>query len=153
MSERKLSESDLGALFHTVLFAYQKTLRQTFGDTPSLMLTKFTIPIIEKILDKASPELLKANDVDVALQEFADLIVASGFVRSAKITEDGEKRVLDLDECIFADHVHSMLNIDSDVTCPWAIIAISLARKFNSRDVKVALSKITSSGSKTSIEF
>jgi hypothetical protein len=116
------------------------------------MLTKLTLPTIEKVLDKATPEIMKAKDLDDALQKFAVLIVNSGFVRSAKITKNDQKYVFDLDGCLFADHIHNLLN-PKDVTCPWAITAMSLARKFSGRDVKVAPSEITPSGMKTPIEF
>ena len=38
MTENRLSQLDVAALFHGVLFAYQKTLKEVLGETPSALI-------------------------------------------------------------------------------------------------------------------
>jgi len=90
--------------------------------------------------------------VDVALRKLADLLVDSGFVREADVEQEGERYVLNIDGCIFAEYVHSMLK-PKDVTCPWAIFAMTVAPKTSERKVKISLSEFSPQGSKTPIEF
>ncbi|RLI32538.1 hypothetical protein DRO56_03345 [Candidatus Bathyarchaeota archaeon] len=37
MTENRLSQLDVAALLHGVLFAYQKTLKEVLGETPSAL--------------------------------------------------------------------------------------------------------------------
>lgn len=152
MSEKGLAQSDVGALFHSVLFAYQKALRDVLGEVSSSIITGRTVPIIEKIIGKASPGLVQAEDMDEALKKFADLLMASELAGRADVKKEGEKYILDIYGCVFAGHVHDMLD-PKDVTCPWGIIAMSIAQKTNKQKVKMALSKFSPEGSRTPIEL
>ncbi|MCP8307345.1 MAG: hypothetical protein H3Z52_01410 [archaeon] len=158
MSERRLAQSDISVLFHSVLFAYQMALRNNLGEIPSAVITIRVVPIIEGIIEKDFPELANAKNTDDALKKFADLLRASGFVLRANIEKDGERYILDINGCVFAGHVHKMLKL-KDVTCPWAIFAMSIIQKksilqkISNRGVKMNLSEFNPSGSKTLIEF
>lgn len=150
--ERKLILSDVSALFHTVLFAYQKALRDAIGENATAVITWRTIPIIDGILGNASPELAGADDTDEALQRYADLLMASELVRKVSVERDGDRYLLDIDGCAFAEEVHPMLS-PRDVTCPWAIVAMAIAQKTGKRSVRMNLSDFGPTGAKTTIEF
>ncbi len=152
MSEGKLAQLDVAAVFHGILFAYQRIIMDFMGEVSSAVLTARTMPIVERMIEKTSPELAKAENADVALRKLADLLVASGFVSKARVEKKGEKRILEVDGCALAEHVHNMLR-PKDVTCPWAIFAMSVVQRTSERKVKISLSEFTPLGSKTQIEF
>jgi len=152
LSKEKLDLLDVAAVFHNILFAYQRIIMDFLGETSSSVLTARTLHFVEKIVEEVSPELANAENVDIALRKLADLLVASEFVNKADIEKEGEKCVLNIDGCAFAEHVHNMLK-PKDVTCPWAIFAMSLAQKTSKRKVKISLSEFNPLGSKTPIEF
>jgi len=128
LSEGKLAQLDVAAVFHSILFAYQRIIMDFLGEVSSSVLTARTMRLVERMIEKASPELAKAENADVALRKLADLLVDSGFVHKADVEKEGEKCILDIDGCIFAEHVHNMLK-PKDVTCPWAIFAMSVIQK------------------------
>lgn len=152
MSEEKLGQLDVAAVFHSILFAHQRIIMDFQGEASSSVLTARTLHFVEKIIETASPELADAENADVALRKLADLLVDSGFVSEAYIEKEGERCVLNIDGCIFAEHVHSMLK-PRDVTCPLVIFAMSVAQKTSGRKVKISLSEFSPLGSKTPIEF
>ena len=150
--KRIFSQLDIGAMFHGVLFAYQKTLASLAKEDEIKMLTEITLPIVEETISKAFPELAKHETPDEVFRWFADLLKASTLVRKISITKEGDKYVLDIDGCAFGDHVHSKLE-PKDVTCPWAIIAVAMAKKTCEREVRIEYSDFTPSGAITLIEF
>ena len=122
------------------------------GEVPTSVMTARSLHFVEKIIERASPDLAKAENADAALRKRADLLVTSEFVNKANVKKEGEKYILNIDGCMFAEHVHDMLK-PKDVTCPWAIFAMSIAQKTSKRKVKISLSEFKSLGSKTPIEF
>lgn len=152
MSKGRLAELDVAALFHSILSAYRRTLRDLVGDAVTSTIAYRTIPIIESIIEKSSPELTNTDNTDDALKKFADLLVVSKLVSEDHLEKDGEKCVLDIGRCVFAEHVHSMLS-PKDVTCPWAIIAMSMVQKISKQIVMLSLSEFSPLGTMTPIEF
>ena len=81
MSEGKLIQLDIAAVFHSILFAYQRIIIDFLGEVSSRVLTARTMPLIEKIIEKASPGLVNAEDMDAPLKNlqicwlFLDLLV------------------------------------------------------------------------------
>jgi len=152
LSERKLVQLDVAAVFHNILFAYQRIIMDFQGEVSSSVIAARALPFVEKIIEKVSPELANAENIGVALKKLADLLIDSGLVNKASIEKEGEKYILDIDGCVFAEHVHNMLK-PKDVTCPWAIFAMSVVQKTSERRVKISLSEFNPLGSKTPIEF
>jgi hypothetical protein len=152
LSEGTLNQLDVAAVFHSILFAYQRIIMDFLGEVPSSVITARTLHFVEKTIERASPTLANAEKMDVALRKLADLLVASGFVSKVDIEKEGERCILEIDGCAFAEHVHNMLK-PKDVTCPWAIFAMSVVQKTSERRVKISLSEFTPLGSKTPIEF
>jgi hypothetical protein len=149
--EKKLPELDVAALFHSILFAYQKVLRDAAGETVTETITTLSVPVVREIVERASPGLLEGTPDDV-LKRVADLLEASGFVRDVDIERNDQKYVLRCQGCTLAEHVHNMLK-PKDVTCPWAIFMTAALQSASKRKVKVNRSEFDPSGSKTTIEF
>jgi len=147
-----LGQMDVGALFHSVLFAHQKALKGILGERITTIITGATLPTIEKVLGKASSRIVRAERTEDALKRFADLLLVSELISGANIRKEGSGYLMEIDGCAFAEHVHHMLN-PKDVTCPWAIIAMSIAQKASGQGVKMSLSEFTPKGSKTLIEL
>ena len=131
------------------MFAYQKAIRDVgLKDLPS-PITEDTIPILKSLI---SPEFVDTENSEEALKKFADLLIASEFVKRADITKDGENYILGIDRCIFAEHIHNKLK-PTDVTCPWAIMMMAIAEKTSHRKVMINPSHYTKHGTKTLILF
>jgi len=146
------TQLDIAALFHTVLFAYQKTLEEIAGDDATSIVASRVMPMVEEMTGEVFPELAGLDNPDDALGKFADLLGASEMVREMNMEKDGERYAVGIDGCAFADHVHSMTR-PKDVTCPWAIIAMAIVQKSSKRNVRMTLSEFTAKGSETTIEF
>jgi len=151
-SEGKLIQLDVAAVFHNILFAYQRIIMDFQGEVSSSVIAARTLPFVEKIIEKISPELANAENMDIALKKLVDLLIDSRLVNKASIEKEGEKYILNIDGCIFAEYVHNMLK-PKDVTCPWAIFAMSVVQKTSERRVKISLSEFNPLGSKTPIVF
>jgi len=75
LCKKESSQFDVVALLHGILFAYQKTLKDIYGEAPSSLVLMQTIPIIKEILQKVSPNLLNIGDVDKALKSSLSLLI------------------------------------------------------------------------------
>jgi hypothetical protein len=111
-----------------------------------------TIPILEKIDKKASLELANAKNPDEALKKFAKLLMDSELVKKVGLEKHSQGYSLHINGCAFAHHIHDMLE-PKDVTCPLAIIVMSIAQKTSNRKVEISLSEILPDGTKTPIVF
>ena len=68
MSEGKLIQLDIAAVFHSILFTYQRIIIDFLGEVSSRVLTARTMPLIEKIIEKASPDLVNAENMMLPLK-------------------------------------------------------------------------------------
>ena len=150
MSQDSLSQLDLAALFHAIVFGYQKVLRDAVGELPTATVTSLCIPVDTQILETASPQLLSSTGVDLALQRFGNLLTASQFAKESGVESRGDKYVITVEGCAFATHVHDMLH-PTDVTCPYGIVAAAIVQKVGGRRMKPSLSQFTPTGSRTEI--
>lgn len=150
LSQDSLSQLDLAALFHATLFGYQKVLRDGLGELPTATVTSLCVPVVEKILEKTSPQLLKSTGVDAALRRFGDLLTASQLAEGVNVESRGQRYVFRVDGCAFATQVHDMLR-PTDVTCPYGILAAAIAHKVGGRGMKPSFSEFTATGSRTEI--
>jgi len=150
LTGKKLTQLDVASLFHGVLFAYQKALKDVLGQTPSSLIAKQAIPIFERIDEKAALGLANTKSPDKALNKFAKLLMDSELAKKVSLEKHSQGYNFDVDGCAFASHVHDMLQ-PKDVTCPWAIIAMSIVQKTSNRKVEMSLSEFYPEGSKTPI--
>jgi len=152
LTGKKLAQLDVGALFHGVLFAHQKVLKEVLGQTPSFVIATHTIPIFEIVNEKAALALANTEDSDEALNKFAKLLMNSELVKKVSLEKHSHGYSFNANGCAFASHIHDMLE-PKDVTCPWGIIAMSIAQKTSNRKVKMSLSEFHPEGANTPIMF
>jgi hypothetical protein len=141
----------ISALFHTILFAYQKSLRDILGSGQAI----FVHPVIEtlrKINEERQVNLIEGKNIEEAFENLSKLLVQSGTVKVARFEKLGtNKYKYYIDGCILARPVHKLLNPE-DVTCPPAILAMSIFEEVTGRKVKFAESKYSVEGTETIIE-
>jgi len=142
---------DLPTFFHTILFAYQKRLKDILGSGEAIFVHPVleTISLIEK---EGELNLLKGETLDEIYENFSKQLVESKVVEKAWFEKLGpERHVFHVEGCAFAEFSHGLLK-PRDVVCPFALIAMSMFQSVTGKKVKVADSEFTSDGTKTLIE-
>jgi hypothetical protein len=142
---------DLATLFHSLLFAYQKSVKELLGSGSAI----FVHPMIETLNNverKRGLNLLKGKSLDEAYANLSNFFLKTGVVKEFTFQKvDSEKYVLKVDGCIWASHIHEELK-PKDVTCPYALLAMAVFEKVTGRKVKVADSIYLQTGTETIIE-
>ncbi len=150
--DEKFQQLDLAAMFHSLLFAYQKTL----GDVMGTKATQALLPRVTSYLEKAGATTalgsIRSRNPEEALKQFGELLVRSGMVGEVSVhsAEGGFQFVVK--HCMFAEHVHELLQ-PRDVTCPYALLAMFLVKKNTGREVEDSLSAFSKTDSHTPIKF
>ena len=143
---------DMCSFFHTVLFAYQKSMKDILGPGEA----SFIHPILEKINLIAQTQnlsLLHGDDVNEILETFLEGLLNNGSVKWVNIhqTNDG-KYVFHVEGCRFSKHIIGFLNT-KDTTCPFALAAMAFLQLSTGKKVHPTESEYTKTGTKTVIEF
>lgn len=138
------------SLLHVVLFAYQKKLKDILGTGEAI----FAHPVIETILtinEERRLNLVDGDTLDQVFANFSQKIMNSKVAKTVRFEKLGPKNfVLHLDECMFAEHVHHLLKPE-DVTCPFALLAMSILESVVGHRAKNSRSEFTELGSRTKI--
>lgn len=138
------------ALFHSILFAYQKNLKAVLGSGEAIFVEP-VLKTMEKLDKDKGINSLKGKSIDETLVNFAKDLVASQAVTKASFEKVGEvDYTFCVDGCIFANHVHDLL-APKDVVCPLALVAMSIYQSVTNVKVKLIESEFTSDGSRTLI--
>lgn len=150
MAESK-SGFDVPTLFHTILFAYQKKLKDILGSGEAVFVHPVldTINIIER---EKGLNLLKGETLDEIFDNFAKELAMTGFVKEVTFEKLGnEKYMFHIGGCAFAETCHDLLK-PKDVACTYALIAMSIFQSVTGKKVKNAESDFTLEGADTVIE-
>lgn len=148
-NEKKASEAEI--LSHLLLFAYQETLR-SLCVFPHTYLTHAILDSLIRICKRMNLGLVKGENLEDALNRYANTLKDSGLVKDAWFEKiGGEKYVFNVQGCLYARYVHSILKPEK-LTCRFALIAMAIYEKFLGKRVKLADSDFTVDGSKTVIE-
>ena len=137
--------------FHTILFAYQKKLKQILGSGEAIFVHPVldTITIIEK---EKQYKFIEGDNLDEVFENYANELMKSGAAKDAFIEKLGhEKYKLCVDGCSYSEHVHDLIK-PKDVACPYALIAMSLFQQKTGKKVKYSESMFSSTGAETIIE-
>jgi hypothetical protein len=142
--------TNVPALFHAVLFAYQKKLKEVLNSGEAI----FTHPILKMLSDIDQEKNLtnrRGKDIAEVFDNFAKDLMASKVVENAWFEKSGDDGfVFHIEKCVFAPQTHDLLK-PKDVVCPIALVAMSLFGSATNRKVKLTESEFTSDGCKTSI--
>jgi hypothetical protein len=151
LADKQECMANIGTIFHNLLFAYQKSLKNILNSGSEI----FVDPVINLLLQIEEEEkfkLVNSKTLEEALQNFADFLVKAKVVRASSFEKMGdEKYIFRVEGCIWANHVHKMLN-PKDIICPYGLVAIALYKKFTGNKVNDRESRYYSNGSETTLE-
>jgi len=151
VSEETAVMLDIGTLFHNLLFAYEKAVKEILGSGKAVFVHP-TLEILKKIDEKRGSRLMEGENLEEAWTNLSNFFSQGNVVKEFSFKKIGpEKYVLRVDGCIWASHIHEELS-PKDVTCPFALIAMSIFQKFTSKKVKVTESAYFKKGTETIIE-
>jgi hypothetical protein len=138
--------------FHTILFAYQKSVKDVLGSGEASIMH----PIFDKIIavtDKHSFDLSKEENHEKILESFVENLLKQGAVKWVDLEEvEDEKYVFHVEGCRFSTHIHKFLDTQ-DTTCPFALAVMALLQAVTGKKVLPTESEYTKTGTKTLIEF
>jgi hypothetical protein len=122
---------EVGTLYHSLLFSYQRALRLHMGPRADM----YVHPAIEHLLnmdDEGGLKLDKSKTFEEAVSAFTDFLVRSKIVKNFILEKvDEDQYVFRVEGCIWAGKVHTRQVSFKDVTCPmhwWLWLCISSIR-------------------------
>lgn len=144
--------ADVCSFFHTILFAYQKTVKEILGSGEAVLIH----PILDKIIlvtNKQNLGLLKEENFDKILENFLEELLKNGAVKWVELEEvEDEKYMFHVKGCRFSKHIHEFLNT-KDTTCPFALAVMAFLQLSTGRKIRPTDSEYSKTGTKTVIEF
>jgi len=149
--DERLRELDVGALFHSLLFAYQRSLADTMGTKATQTMLPLAMSYLDKVDSTTAIGSIKGRTPEEVLTKLGQLLVRSRLAAGVSVKKTERGFVFSVENCIFADHVHRLLD-PRDVTCPYGLIAMYLVQKNTGLPVADTLSTFTPTGSSTPIE-
>ena len=142
---------DMSNFFHTMLFAYQKSVKDILGTGEAVLIH----PIFEKILCvsyKQNRDLIEADPAKY-LETFMENLLKKGIVKGVRVTEDGdEKYTFHVEGCTFSKDIHPFLKT-KDTTCPIALMVMAFLQVAMGKKIIPADSEYSKAGTKTPIRF
>ncbi len=145
------SKFDLPTFFHTILFAYQKKLKDILGSGEAVFVHPVldTINLIER---QKGLNLIKGETLDEVFNNFAKELMRTGFLKEATFKKLGnEKYMFHVGCCTFAETCHDLLK-PKDVACTYALIAMAIFQSVTGKKVRNVESQFTPDGADTLIE-
>jgi hypothetical protein len=126
--ERNLLE--VGALYHSLLFSYQRGLRKYMGSKSNA----YIHPAISHLLEmdeEGGLRLDSSKTFEEALAAFTDFLVRTKMTKNCTLDKIGEDNyVFRVNGCIWSAKVHTRQVSLKDVTCPYALVAMALYKKY-----------------------
>lgn len=142
---------DIAALFHCLLFSYQKNVERVLGSGSAIFVHP-TIELLAKIDERRGLNLIRGKSVEETWDNLSRFFLKSGVVKEYGFRKIGAGRfVLRLDGCVWAKHVHGELK-PKDSTCPLALVAMAAFEKVTGKKVRVVDSEYFEEGTETVIE-
>src|SRR3989304_2097930 len=122
--------------FHTILFAYQKKLRDVLGTGEAI----FVHPVLDPInsIDKVSNlHVIRGDSLDEIFENYSKDVMASQVVKKAFFEKlEDKKYVMHIEGCSFANPTHDLLK-PKDVICPLALVAMSIFQSATGKKVQI----------------
>ncbi len=152
MSELFSSVLDIGALYHDLLFSYQRAQRLYHGQRGSNYVLQSTLNFLSRIEEQGRIDISNSQNFEEAISKFADFLKKGKIIKSLTLDQlDQDQYTIRVEGCIFAGKVHKMVNT-KDVTCPYAMVAMSLFNKFKGKPAIERESTYFEDGTQTIIE-
>lgn len=151
MAEVRSQMLDVGTIYHNLLFSYQRSLKNYLGSRSG----GYISPTLEHLLSTEEQGGLKIGNSETfeeALMNFTDFLVKGKIVKACNFEKiDEEKYIFKVEGCIWAGKVHKQVNTE-DVTCPYAMVAMALYRKFKGIMAEENGSEYHGNGTETILE-
>jgi hypothetical protein len=113
-------------------------------------------PAINHLLEmdeEGGLKLDKSKTFEEAVSAFTDFLVRSKIVKQCSLENVGEDEyVFRVEGCIWSSKVHDREVSLKDVTCPFALVAMALYKKYKGQVAEEAESEYFSNGTETTIE-
>ena len=133
LDELTYSLLTVGALYHDLLFSFQRAQKLYHGPRGSSYVLQSTLNSLTRIEAQARIEIENSKTLEEAVIKFADFLKKGKIIKTLTLQElDQDQYVLRVEGCIFAGKIHKMVNT-KDVACPYAIVVMSLFDKFKGR--------------------
>jgi len=146
-----LDQSDIGTLLHGILFAYQKTVKDTLG-TGAAIFVHPVLNIVKGISKRTGVNLINGSNIDEVFENLSKVMSTTNLVAGFRFEKlCPNTYMLCIEGCVWAPHIHNELK-PKDVTCPYALIAMSIFEEALKCKVKVADSEYLEDGCRTRIE-
>jgi len=136
-----------GLVLHDIITSYQIGIRETLGNSDTVI-----INLVEYLCEN-----VKLKNVDVDRLGFEEMVTLFAIqlsklgIANISLTKTGPQAYLfHVKECIWAEYTHSRKQ-ETDVTCPLALIALSLYQASTGNKVFVPDSHYSEKGSTTKI--
>jgi hypothetical protein len=143
-------ELNIGTLFHCLLFAQQKAIRDALGSGSEAFVQPM-LEILAKVAMEGDVKIFEFENVEEAVASFSKMLVDSGIVKNVNFRKTGQNRyLLKVEGCAWAKHIHKELE-PKDVTCPFALIVMAMHRKYSREKVEETDSKYLADGTETEI--
>ena len=143
---------EVGTLYHSLLFSYQRALKKYSATTSNI----YIHPAINHLLEMDEQGGLKLDDsktFEEALSAFSDFLARRGIAKNCTLEKVNEgKYVFRVEGCIWAGKVHNRQVSLKDVTCPYAIVAMALYKKYKGFISKENESEYFYNGTETVLE-
>jgi len=152
LSELFSAVLDVGALYHDLLFSYQRAQKLYHGQRGSNYVLQSTLNFLLRIEEQGRLDIENSQSLEEAISKFADFLKKGKLIKSLTFEEqDQDQYTIRVEGCIFAGKVHKLVNT-KDVTCPYAMVAMSLFNKFKGKPVIERESTYFEDGTQTVIE-
>lgn len=122
---------EVGTLYHSLLFSYQRALKR-HGGTGANIYIHPTINHLLEMDEQGGLKLDESKTFEEAVLAFTDFLKRSKIVKNCTLQKTGEGRyIFRVEGCIWSGKVHTRQVSLNDVTCPYAIVAMALYKKYN----------------------
>ena len=143
---------EVGTVYHNLFFSYQRGLKRYMGPRAN----HYINPTIEHLLEmdeEGGLKLEKSKTFEEAVSVFTDFLVRSKIVDYCTLkTVNSGKYVFRVEGCIWSGKVHNPEVNLKDVTCPYALVAMALYKKFKGVVSNENDSEYFSNGTETILE-
>ncbi len=121
---------EVGTVYHSLLFSYQRGLKQHMGSNSNL----YIHPAISHLLEmdeQGGLKLDKSKTFEEAVSAFIGFLERSKMVKKCTLDKiDENSYTFKVEGCIWAGKVHTRQTSLNDVTCPYALLTMALYKKY-----------------------
>jgi hypothetical protein len=154
---KKIDSGQLGSMFHSLLFAYEKVFLNFYGKEESKALFSYLIEELIPILyDEKNLVVDNSLSIEENVNRFAHFISNDDFIKGLKFTKISDNEyTISLEECAFAkEGIHSILDMKGG-SCPYALLAAAVLSSVEGEDqyIQIGESEFTELGSKTILKI